>query len=87
MVDVGEIPFLDCDHLPQDMLENIAEQPKRREFIDALRQMPLEKSTPLLQQIILKATVQDVAKYHKITIQSVYKKNKYSLKILKALLK
>ena len=71
------------DHLPQAILENIADKYNGQDIISRLKSLPLSKSAPLLMQIVLDATVQEVADYHKITRQAVDKQNKLTIKILR----
>jgi len=87
MEEIGEIELLHFEHLPQEIFENIAEIPHGQEFIETIRKLPLDKSVPLLMQVVLQATPKEVAEYHKISVRAVYKKNKSSLKILQASLK
>jgi len=91
-----QIPFTDpaCfrekiafDHLPQAIIENVADMARGKELIELLRQIPLSKSVPLLMQYVLNATSQEIADYHKISRSAVYKNNKSSLKILHTLMK
>lgn len=78
---LGEIGLLKFDHLPQDILENIGTRHKQ-ELMDALKQLPLDKSVPLMMQIVLGCSAKEVADYHHISVQAVYKKNKLIINIL-----
>jgi len=82
--EVGGIPLLGFEHLPQLLYENIAEIPQGKEFLSLIRQLSLEKSVPLMMQVLLNASIQEIADYHKITRQAVYKRNKSSLMKLKS---
>ena len=75
------------EHLTEEIWDNIAAESNGKEIIDFIRQLPLEQSTPLMMQYFLNLNVNDIAKYLKTTRQTVYKKNKCSLKILKTWLK
>jgi len=86
-MDIGDIGLLEFEHLPKEIFENIAETPQASNIIDAICRLPLKYSAPAMMQIILKATPQEVAEYHKITARAVYKKNKCFLKILNTSLK
>lgn len=75
------------EHLPQSILENVADLPHGEEVITKIRQLPLDKSVPLMMQYVLNASNQEMAKYLKMSPQGVSKKNKLSLEILKTSLK
>lgn len=83
MKEIGEIARLNVDHLPQWMYENIACTDQRKELIDIIRKLPLDKSVPIMMQIILNASVAEIAEYLNVSKQAVYKKNKLTLTILK----
>lgn len=80
---VGEIGLINADHLPPGMYENISGPEETRSTIDIIRKLPFHISVPVMMQMILKASVSEVADYLKISKQSVYKKNKCLVKILK----
>lgn len=87
--EIGELSQdkLSFVHLPTELYENIAaEEPQVQSLITALRKLPLENSVPLVMQLVLNASIQDIADYHNISRQRVDKKNKSSLKILKTYL-
>lgn len=80
-METGEIGLLKFEHLSQEMLENIGTRHKG-ELMDALKQLPLDKSVPLMMQIVLGCSVKEIADYHNISVQAVYKKNKLIIEIL-----
>lgn len=81
-MDIGEIGLLKFEHLPRAVLENIAESPYKS-ILDVIKLLPLDKSVPLMMQIILNCSPQEVAEYHNVSVQSVYKKNKLTISIIK----
>jgi hypothetical protein len=83
----GQRQTLAFEHLPQSLMENIAEATHDSDIFEAIRKLPLELSVPLVMQYVLNAPLQEIADYHKTSRQTVYKKNKYSLTILRTSLK
>jgi hypothetical protein len=73
-------------HLSQEIYENIAGPQEDNQVIDVLRKLPLNQSVPMMMQIVLNCSVVEIADYLKISRQTVYKKNKCSLEILKTYL-
>ena len=76
-------PKLFIESIPQAILEAIEDTPKLSTILSVIKTLPLEKSTPLMQQYFLGASLQEVAKYHNISKQRVDAKNKLSIVIIK----
>lgn len=83
MSEPGEIALLEFEHLPQAVMDNIADG-RNKSILDVIKTLSLDKSVPIMMQVILDATPQEVADYYNISIQAVYKKNKSFIKILNA---
>ena len=71
------------DHVPQAIIEAVADMPAGLDIIDKIRRLPLHRSVPLIMQYVLNATDQEIGNYHKITRQAVARKNKLTIKILR----
>ena len=71
------------DHVPQAIIEAVADMPAGLDLIDKIRRLPLHRSVPLIMQYVLNATDQEIGNYHKITRQAVARKNKLTIKILR----
>ena len=75
-------PKIIIESVPQAILEAIEDTPKLTTILNILKILPLDKSTPLMMQYFLGATLQEIAKYHKISKQAVDAKNKLSIEII-----
>ena len=69
--------------MPDCILENIAEQKQTETVLDAIRQLPIEHSTILMQRFVLNYTIREIAETLNISRQAVDKKIKFALDIIK----
>ena len=71
------------DIVPDCILENIAEQKQTETVLDAIRQLPIEQSTIIIQRFILNYSIKEIAETLNISRQAVDKKIKFALDIIK----
>ena len=69
--------------MPDCILENIAEQKQTETVLDAIRQLPIEQSTIIIQRFILNYSIKEIAETLNISRQAVDKKIKFALDIIK----
>ena len=69
--------------IPDCILENIAENKETENVIDAIRQLPMELSTIMMQRFVLNYSIKEIAESLKISRQAVDKKIKSSIEIIR----
>jgi DNA-directed RNA polymerase specialized sigma24 family protein len=75
------------EHFTQAIWDSIPQSASGTTLIDLIRRLPIDNAVPLMMQYYLDINTEEIAKYLKTTRQTVYIKNKSSLKILKTWLK
>ena len=75
------------EHFPQEIWDNIANEPEEKRLIDLIRLLPLSRSVPLMMHYVLNISMSDIAIFQKKSRQQVYKNNKNTLMILREMLK
>ena len=71
------------DIVPDCILENIADNKQSENVLDAIRQLPIEQSTIIIQRFILNYSIKEIAETLNISRQAVDKKIKFALDIIK----
>ena len=70
-------------NMPDEILESFEELPKVKNIVDAIKQLPIDKSVPLMMYYLLGCTLQEIADYHKVSAPAIHKKNKLSIELIK----
>jgi hypothetical protein len=78
----GKRSTIAIDTIPDIILENVPDE-KITTIIDALRQIPLEYSVPLVAYYYLNASQRELANYFKCSQQSLSLKIKKSIELIK----
>ena len=78
----GKRSSICIDVIPQIILEAVPDS-KEMNVQEAIRQLPLEYSVPLIMYYILNANQREIGNYLKVSQKQVSKKINYSIEIIK----
>lgn len=79
-------PQINIEILPDAILESIADNKTKIDIINAIRKLPLQYSAPLILKYILNISNEETAKYLKISLSNLHKKNKFSINKIRELI-
>jgi hypothetical protein len=69
------------EHVPDAILENIAD-PRTRDLIDIIRQMPTKYGVPMVMRSVLNMTVKEIAVYHNLSESALSQNITKGIKII-----
>jgi len=70
------------EHIPDAILENIAD-PRGRDLMSIIKQLPGQFSTPIMQRSVLSMSVKEIALYHRLSRSIIEKRILKGYQIIK----